>query len=110
MKRVLSFRVNEQKLEKDPSCSFEEIVAGTRGYLRARFTFNRAWNNCACIAVFRKLLDEYPVVLKAKECDIPAEVLDWDTFHVKIVGKRSDGVVITTNEVEVKQIRGGAVV
>lgn len=110
MKRVLVFRVNEQKLEKDPSCSFEGIVAGTKGYLKAKFSFNRAWNGCACIAVFRKLLEEHPAVLKSGECDIPAEVLDWDTFHVRVVGRRGDGSVVTTNEVEVKQIRGGAIV
>ena len=110
MKRVLSFKVSEQKLEKDPSCSFEDIVSGTKGYLRARFSFNRAWDKCACIAVFRKLLEEYPVVLKDKECEIPEEALDWDSFHFRFVGRRGDGAVFTTNEVEVKQSRGGTFV
>lgn len=74
MKRVLMFKATEQELIKDPSCSFEGIVSGTRGYLRARFSFNKTWNGCARIAVFRKLLDEYPVVLRDDSCEIPAEV------------------------------------
>ena len=110
MKRVLMFKATEQELIKDPSCSFEGVVSGTRGYLRARFSFDRAWNGCARIAVFRKLLDEYPVILQGDSCEIPAEVLDWDKFSVRIVGRRKDGSTLTTNEVEVEQQRGGAIV
>lgn len=110
MKRVLMFRAVEQKLIKDPSCSFEGIVSGTRGYLRARFSFNKAWNGYAKVAVFRKLLEEHPVVLQGDSCDIPAEVLDWDNFYVRVVGRKKDGSQLTTNEIEVRQSRGGAVV
>lgn len=107
MKRILEFKVEEQQLSKDPSCSFEGIVSGTRGYLRARFSFNRAWNGCACVAVFKRLLDEYPAVVKNNECEIPAEALDWDSFSVRVVGRTKGGSQLTTNEVEVRQIRGG---
>lgn len=107
MKRTLAFRVEEQQLIKDPSCSFEGIVSGTRGYLRARFSFDGAWKNCACVAVFKKLLDEHPIPLRNGECEIPAEVLDWDKFSVRVVGRAKSGLQLTTNEVDVYQLRGG---
>lgn len=107
MKRLLSFNVEEQKLTKDPSCSFDGIVSGTRKYLVSRFSFNSAWKGYICVAVFKKLLDEYPVALKNGECLVPDEVLDWDYFSVRIVGRAKDGSQITTNEVTINQIRGG---
>lgn len=109
MKRVLKFKVEEQELSKDPSCSFEGIVSGTKGYLTAKFSFNRAWSGYARIAVFKKLLEEYPVPLKNDCCDIPEGALDWDKFSVKVIG-RKDGSHITSNEVVVCQNRGGDVV
>lgn len=110
MKRVLKFRVEEQNLQKDLSCSFEGIVSGTKGYLVAKFSFNRAWDGCVRVAVFKRLLDEFPVVLHNDSCDIPEQALDWDKFSVRIVGRRKDGSKITTNEVVVNQNRGGEVV
>lgn len=109
MRRVLVFKVNNQILEKDPSCSFEGIVSGTKGYLKARFSFNRFWDKCACVAVFSTLLKEYPVPLKAGECEIPPEVLENEGFYVRVVGKRKDGVMLTTNEIRINQIQGGGV-
>lgn len=109
MKRFLDFRLKEQKLEKSPSCSFDGIVSGSKGYLRARFSFSKEWSGCACVAVFRKLLDEENVVLHNGECEIPPSILDYDKFYVRIVGRNSSGAQLTTNEVEVTQIRGGGV-
>lgn len=110
MKRSLCFKVNEQTLQKDPLCSFDEIVSGTNGYLKAKFTFNRAWANCAKVAVFRKLLVDYPVVLIGDSCDIPSEALDWDYFSVRVVGRKPDGFKLTTNEIKIEQIRGDVIV
>lgn len=109
MKRMLSFRVRDQLIEKDPTCSFKDIVSGTSNYLQARFTMNATWKGYACVAVFRKMLDEYPVVLHGGKCDIPAEATDWDKFYVRIVGKKPDGSILTTDETEVTQTRKGGV-
>lgn len=38
--RTLKFIVNAQQIHKDPSCDFDNLVAGTKNYLRAHFTFS----------------------------------------------------------------------
>lgn len=110
MKRVLSFKAEGQSLAKDSNCSFEGIVSGTKGYLVAKFSYDSIWKGCAKVAVFRRLLEEYPVVIVKDTCCIPSEVLDWDKFSVKLVGQRKDGFRLTTNEVEITQEMGGAIV
>lgn len=105
MVRKLLFKVERQKLSKDESCSFEGIVSGTVGYLRAKFLFDKEWEGYACVAVFKKLMEEFPVPLRNCECEIPKEALDWDKFYVRIVGRNKNGAIVTTNEVEVNQKR-----
>lgn len=41
--RTLDFIASEQTLTRAPACDFTGIVAGSRGYLRARFQFSREW-------------------------------------------------------------------
>lgn len=48
--RILQFRINGQKLSKDGD--FSNLVAGTKGYLKAAFNFDEDWDGCRKAAVF----------------------------------------------------------
>lgn len=100
--RELVFTVNQQKLEKDSTCDFSGIVKGTKGYLTARFKFDSSWDGYGKVAVFKKLLDEYPVILKNNRCTIPEKALDFDSFSVSVIGQKSGGR-LTTNALRVEQ-------
>lgn len=100
--RLLKFNVNTQLIQKDPDCDFEHIVAGTQNYLRAQFTFSPEWHDCLLVASFWRGKDEYAVLIKDGECDIPSEVLNGPTFRVSVTGQRGH-FRITTNKVLVRQ-------
>ena len=105
MERVLEFDVNKQNISKNAGCSFDGIVSGTQGYLKAKFNFSKEWNDCVKVAVFRVLLEEYPVPLCSNACDVPPDATQWDEFFVRIVGRDNKGMTVTTDEISVKQIR-----
>ena len=100
--RTLKFIVEGQSIKQDPSCDFTGIVPGTKGYLKAEFSFSNEWKGCKKAAVFELLRNEYPAPLIGNSCEIPAEALTWKTFSVRVVGDM-DGYRITTNRLEVKQ-------
>lgn len=50
--RLLKFNVKSQLITKDPDCDFSGLVAGTKNYLKAYFTFSSEWDNCILIASF----------------------------------------------------------
>ena len=102
--RTLKFIIAAQAIIKDPDCDFTGIVAGTKGYLYAQFSFSEEWEGCRMAAVFSSLGKEYPRPIKNGGCEIPAEALTWDYFGVRVVGQR-ENYRITTDEVKVKQER-----
>ena len=102
--RILSFVVTAQNIQKDPSCDFSGIVAGTQGYLRAEFSFSAEWAGCRVAAVFSCLGKECAEPVLNGGCKIPAEALTWDSFGVRVVGQRKN-YRITTNEIKVRQER-----
>lgn len=109
MSRLLVFKVDKQVLSKQPGCDFSRIVAGTKGYLKAKFYFSDSeWLNCdkkvACFRVGGET-GEYPVALdKANECTIPEDALVGSTFEVKVEGVSSDfGYHVKTNWFKIKQ-------
>jgi hypothetical protein len=102
--RILDFIVTDQKIEKDPACDFTNLVAGTVGYVRASFYFNRTWDGFGKVAVFTYRHKDYPVIIDDDYCDIPNEVLIGSKFSVKVVGLKN-GVTIPTNSVAVYQTR-----
>lgn len=102
--RILKFNVSEQLIEKDSSCDFTGIVAGTKGYLQAAFSLSSEWRGCKMAAVFSCLGKEYPVPVIRERCDIPDEALKWYSFGVRLVGEK-EGYRITTNEIKVRQER-----
>ena len=101
--RLLSFNVDAQYIKKDPEYDFNNIVAGTENYLRAKFTFSKEWNDCIKVASFWRGEKEHAVILKHDgTCDIPPEVLTGATFRVSVIGQ-NDTYRITTNKIVVRQ-------
>lgn len=101
--RDLNFKVSGQKLSKEGD--FDDIVVGSKGYLRACFAFNSEWKGFAKVAVFKpKDGDEVPAKINASgECMIPDSVTDGAYIKVRVVGKNKDGQMITTGTVSFLQ-------
>ena len=100
--RLLKFNIDAQRIQKDPNCDFSNIVAGTKGYLRAQFTFSPEWQDCLIVASFWRGKSEHAVIVENGECMIPDEVLSGPTFRVSLIGQRGD-YQITTNKEIVRQ-------
>lgn len=100
--RLLNFNVNAQKLEKDANCDFENIVAGSRNYLKTHFNLPEDWQNCIIAASFWRGSHEYAVLLEDGECNVPSVVLDCPTFKVSLTCAKG-GQRIPTNKVLVRQ-------
>ena len=100
--RLLKFNVNAQRIQKDPDCDFDNLVAGTEGYLRAQFTFSQEWQDCLIVASFWRGKNEHAVLVENGECEIPPEALVGATFHISLIGQRGD-YQITTNKTIVRQ-------
>lgn len=114
--RVLEFDVNRQKITKTKGCDFKHLVAGSVGYLKAKFNFSNngnAWAGCAKAASFWKDDKEYAVLLDANNCcNIPDEVADGRVFYVSVTGAircsnmikgEVSEYVINTNKIKVVQ-------
>lgn len=102
--RTLKFNIDGQTITKDSSCDFSGIVPGSKGYLRAKFTFDGKWNGCEKIAVFqrRNNTEQHPVQIINNSCMIPDEVLVRRNFKLEVIGIRP-GFRLTTNSLEVTQ-------
>lgn len=102
--RILEFDVNKQRLTKKRNCNFANIVAGSIGYLKAKFYFSQdEWRDCRKAASFWIGEEEHAVLLDNNDsCIIPPEVLTFDRFQVSVTGMRSD-YRIKTNKTKVKQ-------
>lgn len=100
--RVLEFIVNDQILTKNPSCDFGNIIPGTEGYLKAKFSLSSEWDNCILIARFFRGNEEHARRIVNNECEIPPEVLKGRTFSVSVLGQRAN-CRITTNKILIVQ-------
>lgn len=103
--RTLEFEVSQQKLRKYPGSDFSGIVAGSIGYLNAKFHFSQDWEGCKKVASFSDSSTiEYPVLLDAdNKCEIPREVLSGDVFYVTVLGAKSADYRLSTNTMKIKQ-------
>lgn len=101
--RLLIFNVESQQIEKDPNCDFNNIVAGTNGYLRAKFTFSDEWRDYIKVASFWRGSEECACFINSNNtCDIPQEVLTGATFRVSVTGQKGT-YRLTTNKILVRQ-------
>lgn len=106
--RLLEFQVNRQSLRKLPGCDFSNIVAGSSGYLRAKFHFSEDWDEYVKKAVeFVSEHGDNKVVLldENNECNIPLETGGFFMVTVYGAGKLDDDQlpVVSTNSMKVKQ-------
>lgn len=103
--RTLEFKVDRQRLTKQPGCDFSNIVAKTTGYLHAKFNFSQnEWGGCKKAASFWIGSNEYPVLLDDNDsCVIPSEALVGDYFEVSVTGAKRDGYRISTNKFKIRQ-------
>lgn len=103
--RILEFDVVKQRLKKRPGCDFTGLVAGSVGYLHAKFHFlENDWNSCTDkIARFWMNDEEHAFRLdKGNVCEIPSEVLTNTMFQVSVIGV-APGYKIETNKITVRQ-------
>lgn len=103
--RILEFNVEKQRLTKKPGCDFSGLVAGTVGYLHAKFYFQNEWDKCSTkIARFWIGDEEHAKPLDADCCcEIPEEVLTGRKFEVSVIGA-APGYNIKTNKINVRQV------
>lgn len=100
--RILEFDVDKQKMTKQGD--FSGLIAGSKGYLKARFSFSSEWNGYRKAAVFKCPTGEYPVLINGCMCDVPDEAAACTSFKVHVVGKRG-GEMIKCAHVTVIQRR-----
>lgn len=106
--RTLSFNVKGQIIERDPSCDFSGIVAGTKGYLAAKFSFSPDWDGCSkVVGFFSKTGEEFtPCTLSDRgTCAIPDEAAALHEFEIRVYGKKN-GCIIPTRPITIKQYGG----
>jgi folate-dependent tRNA-U54 methylase TrmFO/GidA len=85
--RILQFVADGQRLKKQTDCDFSGLVAGSEGYLRAKFTFSDEWLGCKKAASFWVGSQEYARLLDDdNSCVIPTEALVGALFEVSVVG------------------------
>lgn len=95
--RVLEFIADGQRLKKRSDCDFSGLVAGSVGYLRAKFTFSDEWSDCKKAASFWVGEKEYPALLDTDDsCEIPPDALVGELFEVSILGVKQDYKILTT--------------
>lgn len=107
--RTLKFIVDDQIIKPDPECDFNSLVPGTKGYLRAEFSFSKEWSNCVKVATFftPRGVEFSPQIIKdGRTCIIPEEILVRRIFKIQVIGKDISGKVMTTNKLEVCQNGG----
>lgn len=100
--RLLKFNVTGQRITKAPDCDFTDIVAGTSGYLKAKFEFSHEWDGCTKVAQFWRGDKECATLIENGECDIDPTILVGPTFRVSVIGQRTN-FRITTNKTLIRQ-------
>ena len=101
--RTLEFNVNGQRLKKNSDCDFSGIVAGSVGYLKAKFCFSKEWDGCKKAASFWRDGLEFAVMLNEDDtCVIDSNALTSDCFQVSVTGMKPD-FSIKSGKVKVRQ-------
>lgn len=110
--RTLRFIVNNDSIERDPSCDFGGLFPGRNPEIRAEFIFSDEWKNTVKVASFWSMLDaEYdPQVLNDDSCIIPTEALSRASFKIQVLGKKNklayDQKILSTNKLTIRQTGG----
>ena len=91
--RIIKFSVDRQRL----AASEVSVVADSRNYLSAWFTFDKTWDGVEKTAVFSQGENVYNMLLIDDMCRIPAEVITGDGFYVSVFG----GDLITADKIKI---------
>lgn len=101
--RILEFTVDGQRLKKKSDCDFSGIIAGSVGYLKAKFHFSEDWDKCKKAASFWLDDKEFAVLLDDdNSCDIDPRALTGEHFKVSVMGVKPD-FCINSGKVKVRQ-------
>ena len=103
--RILEFNVTKQRLTRKQDCDFSGLVAGSVGYLHAKFYLSEnEWCDCSeKIARFWIGEQEHAAFLDQNDsCEIPPEALTGEKFGVSVMGV-APGYQIETNKIYVRQ-------
>lgn len=102
--RVLEFEIKGQRLLKKRTCNFSGLIAGSVGYLYAKFDFPEEWSDCTVkIARFWIGEEEHAVTLdKDNCCQVPSKVVGNESFEVSVLGACSS-YRIKTNKIKIRQ-------
>jgi hypothetical protein len=108
--RFLRFEVIDQRIRKQEDCDFSCLVAGSEGYLQAKFYFDpEEWEDSAYIRIASFWVDspyglqEFSVKLDDNNCcSIPKEVLKSDRFYVSVT-VAGENYKVTTNKIKITQ-------
>jgi hypothetical protein len=107
--RVLVFKVDGQTIHPNSLSELHGLVAGTSGYIKAKFLFSDDWNDCVKVAGFESVYGEEFEPQKLDEdnsCYIPEKALEYHEFEMKVLGKGMGGYTITTRPIRIKQFGG----
>lgn len=106
--RTLQFIVKGQEIYPNKQKDISGLVAGTSGYLRAKFSFSQDWNDCVKVCGFssKSGIEFEPKQLDAdNSCIIPKEALEYHEFEIRLYGKNKK-YTITTRPIKIKQYGG----
>lgn len=107
--RTLVFNVKGQTIYPNSLSDIGGLVAGTSGYIKAKFLFSEDWINCAKVVAFHSIdgkeLEPKPLDIEGC-CYIPSEVLEYHEFDMKVLGKGNGDYIITTRPIRIKQYGG----
>lgn len=109
--RRLIFNVSGQKIETNSNCDVDNIVAGSEGYLMAKFMFyGNSWKGLKKAARFvGEDGVEHAALLDTNDtCVVPAEVLDGAYFKVGAMGATDDQQIVT-GWVTIEMCRQGSI-
>ena len=106
--RTLFFYVKRQIIQPYSKDGLGGLVAGTEGYVRAKFNFSSDWDDCKKVVGFFSLDGEEfsPRVLDEEGCCmIPKEALALHEFNIVLYG-RKDGYTIVSRPIKITQYGG----
>lgn len=107
--RILEFDVIKQRLRKNRDCDFSGLVAGSVGYLKAKFNFSPEWDGCKKAASFKlkdpnRVFELGELIGEDNTCNIPSDILLSREFYVSVKGVNDDGTYkIESSEIRIKQ-------
>lgn len=102
--RTLKYIVEEQRLSKDPSCDFSNLVSGSSGYVNLEISaIGDSWSGCSKVVCFEAGGEKEFIGVVNGLCDIPSQFGKRKSYKISVYGVRKDGYEIHTNSIWIKQ-------